>query len=440
MNDDEHNSDVRLNTTVDAVRDLPIPAGPDVAFQRRLVDQLTTAVDTCVSHQASQRRKAIMHRLTVAAAALLLVSASAVWLIVPSGTRSGSAFARMLVLVGDARTVVFTTLIEMPHGKKQMEGKTMMLEPDWIREEMFEGKDRQPTVLIQNLSQRKSLSLMPTEKKAILRSMAAPGGARPKSFIEQLREIREGSAELLATEKIDGKEARKYRCTHPTAHYLIWIAAGNDLPVRVEMTESAASEKGEVKITLRDFQWNAPLDESLFTLEVPKGYALEKETLPGDELDPTNFLATMKAYVRLNKNEFPDEYNSLSTGAMIKFLDDPSLPEAERQAAAKRKLAEALDHPEWNELSDAERKKKGHEVARMFAQGAVFLQILSQTHEWHYVGKGAKLGQKDRIVAWWAPKAEAKGDQAQQPRKATVVYGDFHTATVPVSDLPRDAK
>jgi hypothetical protein len=155
-------------------------------------------------------------------------------------------------------------------------------------------------------------------------------------------------------------------------------------------------------------------------------------------LEPKNFIATLKAYVRLNNDKFPDEFNALTPGSMIKFLDDPSLPEAERKANYRRKLARALDRPDAESMSDDEWKKLGPEIGRIFAQGAVFLQILAQSHDWHYVGKGVKLGEADKIVAWWAPKDQAsnKGNE----NVATVLYGDLHIETKPTDGLPTRAE
>jgi hypothetical protein len=121
---------------------------------------------------------------------------------------------------------------------------------------------------------------------------------------------------------------------------------------------------------------------------------------------------------------------------MIKFLDDPSLPEAERKANYRRKLAEVVDRPEWANANEEEWKKHGSEIGRTFARGAVFLSAVSQTNDWHYVGKGVKLGEADKVVAWWAPKAGAE----DQPRTATVLYGDLHTETKPVDSLPTKAQ
>jgi hypothetical protein len=99
-----------------------------------------------------------------------------------------------------------------------------------------------------------------------------------------------------------------------------------------------------------------------------------------------------------------------------------------------------MERPDLEKLSEAEWSKVGQELARTFAGGAVFLQVLSQTNEWHYVGKGVKLGDADKVVAWWAPKAEAKKDQETTAKPATVLYGDFHTEAKPVAGLPRAAK
>jgi hypothetical protein len=203
------------------------------------------------------------------------------------------------------------------------------------------------------------------------------------------------------------------------------------LPVKVVMTDKADAAKSIVTITHTDFEWNVALDASLFSLDVPEGYVLEEKQDPAPDLDPKNFIATMKAYVRLNNEEFPDEFNSLTVGSMVQLLDDPSLPDEERMANYRRKLAQAMDRPDAESLSDEEWKKVGPEIGRTLAQGAVFLQVLSFTQDWHYVGKGVKLGDSEKIVAWWAPK-----DGNVESKMATVVYGDFRIETKAIEGLP----
>ena len=437
MTDNQRNPQTRLESAVDALRDLPTAAGPDEAFHKRLLDRLASHNQTPLKSQRQpEYRRITMRRVTVFAASLLLVAALAA-VMTSLNFHEGSAFARMREQVNSARTVVFTTHIAMRNVHQGMETKTMLLEPDWVREEMFEGKERHVTVLIFNLKERKSLSLTPSTKKARLRTLD-PESPPPKNIVEEIREMRESSAELLGTEKIDGKEANKYRCNRPTGHYLIWLAKDSELPVKVEMSESAGSP--ELTITMTDFQWNVPLDESLFTLDVPKGYELEAAEPAAPLKDPKNFIEAMRMYVRLNNDQFPDEYNALTASSIIKFLDDPSLPPEKRKAFRRHKVAQALDRPKL-EKSDEEWKKFGPENAKRFASAAIFLQLLSETHEWHYVGKGVKFGQADKVVAWWAPKGNGgKAEKAETPGSATVLYGDFHMDRKPVAGLPRETK
>jgi hypothetical protein len=294
---------------------------------------------------------------------------------------------------------------------------------------MFEGDNH--TIHVHNRKDRKGLTLLPTTRKAWLRTMADDLAQQPKNMIVLIREVRESSAERLGTEQVDGKDTTKYRCEHPSGHYLLWVDAKTNLPVKVVVSESRDDAAPAVIVTMTNFQWNVPLDESLFTLDIPAGYELEKEQIGESALDPKNFIIVLKAYARLNGGVFPDEFNALTPGSMIKFLDDPTLPDEARMANYRRKLAEAMERPELANLTDEEWGKHGSEIGRTFAQGAVFLQAISLTSDWHYTGKGVKLGEADKIVAWWAPK-----EADDQPRMATVLYGDLHTETKPVESLP----
>lgn len=370
-----------------------------------------------------------MRRFIMIAASVLVVSAMIGWLASLTGTTGGSAFARMLAQVANARTVVFKSRAEVGDPPHRMEGKTMLLEPDWIRGEMIEND--QVVIHIQNLKERKWLTLLPATKKARLRRSENDSTPQPKNFIAHLREVRESSAEFLGREQINGKETLKYRCEHPSGHYLLWIAPDTNLPVKVVMTESKEGSKALVTLTMSDFEWNPSLDESMFTLNVPDGYQLELDEIVKPVLDPESFIATLKAYVRLNQGAFPDEFNALTPGSMIKFFDDPSLPEKERIANYRRKLANAFDRPDLKDATDEEWQKQGREIGKIMAQGGVFLQVLPETHEWHYLGKGIKLGDADKVVAWWAPK------EGKESKSATVLYGDLHLETKSVDGLPR---
>jgi outer membrane lipoprotein-sorting protein len=436
-----HEPRVDLELIVDKMRDMSAPAGPDAAFQRRLVARLASfdGRPSAPSQDANTRR--ITMRTFFGVAASIVIVGTIGWVATLNRTSSGAAFAQMLQQMADVRTAVFTSLAQIGETTHSMKSKTMLLEPDWVREEIVEGDNNHLTIHVHNVRQRKSLMLQPGSKQARLRTMDGQSIAQPKNAIELIRSVRESSATFLGREQVDGTETLKYRCDHPTGHYLLWIAPATDLPVKVVITETADDAEPQVTITLTDFQWNVPLDTTLFTLEVPEGYEFEQERLAMSVLDPENLIVTLKAYVRLNNNEFPDEFNALSPGSMIQFLDDPKLPPAERMANYRQKLAHAMERPDLARLTAEQWQKEAPNIGRIFATGAAFLQAITQSHDWHYIGKGVKLGEADKIVAWWAPK-EATDDlqAAERVKTATVLFGDLHIETKPADGLPTNAR
>jgi outer membrane lipoprotein-sorting protein len=432
MSNEPQNPESRFETVVDALRDTPIAEGPDELFRHRLLVRLS---DENLSLRSVQRplakRRTAMPRIAVIAASLLLVGGITAW-IASSGSREGAAFANMLAKIDDAQTVTYKTRVELAGFNPPMESTTMLRLPDLMRDEITEGPNRDVTIHVFNLKEHKSLTLRPGNKKAQFRTTAAQSPDQPQNVVEQLRAVRELSAQFEGTEKIDGQDTRKFRCDQASGHYLIWMAKDSDLPVKAIVQETAPGSKESVTITMTDFQWNVPLDAALFSLDLPKGYELQTQGSWPSPNDPKYFIEAMRVFVHLNHDEFPDEYNALTPASIIKFLDDPSIPPEKRQDFMRQKLAEALDRPDMLKMSAEEWGKEGQENAKRFAAGSVFLQVLSQTNEWHYVGKGAKAGQADRIVAWWAPK---NGDG-----KATVLFGDFHLETKAAAGLPVDTK
>jgi hypothetical protein len=431
-------SDNVLERAVDQLRCMQLPAGPDDVFRSRLIDRLVAINPN--SYQAihsSQNRRITMRRVIAMAASVLAVSALIAWLTSLSSSSPGSAFARMLQQVAEARTAVFNSRVEVRGMSPAMEQRTMLLEPDWVRDEITEGEDRRTAIHIHNLKLRKSLRLQPDAKKAQLRTGDGQPPLQVSNVIDLIQKVRKSSAEFLGKEQIDGIESLKYRYDHPTGHYLIWIAPTTDLPVKVVITETGQDEQSHVTITMTGFQWNIPLDESLFTLIPPEGYEFEQEQIATTLLDPTNFIITLKAYVRLNDGKFPDEFNALTPGSMIKFLDDPKLPPEERMANYRRKMAHAFERPEMENMSQEEWQSQGQKIGKILAQGATFVHAVAQSHEWHYLGKGATMGQADKIVAWWALNDDSpNGSQANEPKSATVLYGDLHLETKPTTGLP----
>ena len=65
----------------------------------------------------------------------------------------------------------------------------------------------------------------------------------------------------------------------------------------------------------------------------------------------------------------------------------------------------------------------------------MFYETTRQSHHCHFQGNDIKLGEADKIVAWWYPK-EDMADEGADLDTAHVLYGDLRIETMPVDELP----
>ena len=120
--------------------------------------------------------------------------------------------------------------------------------------------------------------------------------ARQVDFYEQVRSLPSDEAKKLPDRTIDGKRAIGYRFVwkfvlkngqskttqdiygQSTTTRDIWVDPSTKLPVRIENTIQG-KQIGQTMVC-SDFIWNAPLDQSLFSMMPPEGYTERKPT-PG---------------------------------------------------------------------------------------------------------------------------------------------------------------
>lgn len=440
MTDDRNdNPDIRLEQLIDALRDQPVPSGPDNEVRERVLEALVAADRGRQSSvRQTEERGKTMRRVLGLAASVLIVSAVVGWLVSMSDSSAGSAFAQMLQQVTSARTAKFVTRMLLS-GKDDVVAKTTLLEPGWMRQEIT--TDEMEAVQIMNAQEGKLLVLIPKLKQAQLLSMEGlPNENKNVNIIDDFRKLDPAKAKLLGREEIGGRETLKYQCDNPAAYYVVWLDAEDKLPVKVEMSATADDEGAYGTIIMTDFQWNVPVDESQFTFAVPEGYQVDVHKLDLGNTTDKDLITMLRFYVRLNDDTFPDQLNAMTIAGVGRLLKKPGLSPEENKAYARQRLAYAYDRPELANMTDEEHRRRALELGMPIARGGIFLAQIQETDEWHYFGKGVKLGEADRIVAWWAPKEQSgdkdKPDSSAEKRMATVLYGDLHTEQRPVEGLP----
>ncbi|UCD29534.1 MAG: hypothetical protein JSV03_03370 [Planctomycetota bacterium] len=127
----------------------------------------------------------------------------------------------------------------------------------------FQGK-----TIIFDTAQPKML-VLDTEKKT---AMFFDRG-RPQYFdyYKFLTEFKDGSEKVIGTRLIDGREAIGFLVDNNGQESTFWVDPQTQLPIQIEhqVVDRNGVERKEIT---KDFVFDAVLDDSLFSLEIPEGY------------------------------------------------------------------------------------------------------------------------------------------------------------------------
>ena len=287
----------------------------------------------------------------------------------------------------------------------------MMLGPSRTRSEMeieMPNLPKSKSVQIWDGYQGKQLTLEPAQKRATIFDHAdrskdnTPKDADPlggwRAILLDARKAPDMKREPLGEKDIDGRHVIGFRITTPTAVTDIWGDPKTGMPVRMDMTTLLMPN---LKMTMRDFELNVDLDESLFSVEPPAGYKVSTVRLPKTDDAPAgekDLIETFRYYGELSGGTFPDS------------LDHETLSE---MVYGGLWLFYSLEQSP----TSSDRHQKEHYAAEAkFDRGLDFVVLLPKESDSHYAGKDVSLGAADTPVFWYRPK-DAKNYR--------VIYGDL---------------
>lgn len=114
----------------------------------------------------------------------------------------------------------------------------------------------------------------PKNKKAKLNIRYDMGPAKNPDMLAMLAGMRaEGQSERLGLENINGFQTEGFRQVSEYNDITIWADVYTGYPVKIEIVHP------NQKIIQQDFDFATELDDSLFTMDVPEGYDLQKEVV-----------------------------------------------------------------------------------------------------------------------------------------------------------------
>ncbi len=224
------------------------------------------------------------------------------------------------------------------------------------------------------------------------------------NYMERLRNVIDGlqahpefKVEELGEQEIDGQKLIGFRAMHPKAEITIWADPETALPVRIESTG------GQMKLITKNLKFDVPMDESLFSMEVPPEYKEQETELDLHGSTEEDFIEGL----RIMAEVFGDG----------NFPESVALEDYLKQAPAIIKKCEELG------LSEEEQTELGLKLQNYL----LFIRFFKGKGEWHYAGKGVKLGDADTAIFWYRP----EGSETYR-----VIYGDLRVEDVAPENLP----
>jgi len=332
--------------------------------------------------------------IKLTAAAVIIIAAFIFLYPFTSGTLT---FAQVIKPILNAQTAAFDIII----GDETAEGPVIhdMVMGSKIRRTL---SNMEGTVIIIDLESGKILSLTAPTKEAVyidLKGFPSIPNYMEKlrNLIARLQESPEFEVEELGQQDIDGQKLIGFKAKHPKTEITIWADPVTALPVRIEQLE------GQMKTICKNVQFDVPMEESLFSMDIPEEYTQQQTELDLQGATEEDFIEGLRIRAEVfGYGQFPESV------AVEDYL---------KEAPAMGKKLEEM------KLSKEEQNELGMKLARHL----LFIRFFKGEGQWQYAGAGVKLGDANTAIFWYKP----QGSQTYR-----VIYGDLSVRDVAPENLP----
>ena len=417
MNDHSNsNHDNLLDQATRALSNTPVPHGPTdevVADTLAVIHQAEEAANQPRTLNLKERILIMRPRtkITVAAAVLIALAGLLNWLTPGEGT--ALAFNNLAEAFATIRTATynFASDVEGRQTPPVISGKSMYMAPSRERSEMTENVGSM-SITISDSQKNKMITLSPKMMVATVIETENRPADMPNSPFEQLRkqisDAQSGKAdqiEQLGPQTIDGRRVIGFRIPKADGETKIWADPDTGLPVRVEFISHL---KSKTRVVMSDFRFNVDLDQSLFSLEIPDGYTVNRVKMDVSKTTVEDLAQTLRVVAEHNDGTFPNELQGTEgiVGVMIKTANTKHGME-----------------------NSPEKLKTITELGVKVGRGFTFVRELASDSDYHYAGKGVKLDTPNRPIFWYKP---PKSD------KYRVIYADLSIKDVSAEDVPKE--
>ncbi len=336
--------------------------------------------------------KSPMTRVAVAAAVIIVAALGINYIMTPSIT-----WAQVVEPILNAKTVVLDMIIGS-------EDSGMVMHEIVVGSRIRRTMSNMPNMtIIIDLDDAKMLGLDTAAKTAIYTDISGDLGDRTRIFIKFVRQIitqlQDGQVEKLGEQEIDGQKAIVFVGKGQNEQVTIWADPKTAHPLRVD-----AKIGQELSFTMKNFEFDVNVDESLVSMEIPDGYTQQKNEIALGNATEEDFIESLRIWA--------------------KIIGDGTFPTAIGSESAMKDMPTLIQKVDAMKVSEEE----GTKIGMSFAKGLLFHQILESQGQWKYSGAGVKLGDASKVVFQYQPQGSAT---------YRVIYGDLSVKDVTAENLPK---
>jgi len=353
------------------------------------------------------RRLIMQSPMTKLAVAAVVLVALALGFHTFLGGGAGAAFAQVVEQLHNAETLLYSLITitgqdEMPTVRTDLAFK----EPGHLRTSTADGY---VTIVEATDAGVKGISIVPPMKKYVVFEFSfaetpADSDSGPYVSVENLRTLPAQADEALGRKEIDGRMLEGFRVTEDDTTTTVWLDAKTGELARAEMTFASAPG---MNMIMTDFQFDVPLDDSLFTLEPPEGFAPMHQDLQADlaEVGEEDLIAFLRMWSKWTVDRtFP-----------------PTLIGTELGKLAMQMVEKGQFVGPFPEGYTPEQQPQ------IMYRGMVFMgKVVSGP--WRYAGQNVPFGDATTPIFWYQPEGSATW---------RVIYADLSVLDVAPEDLPK---
>ncbi|HTU24520.1 MAG TPA: hypothetical protein VMF30_03930 [Pirellulales bacterium] len=264
--------DDNLQQALSSIRAEAIPLGPSAdliaATLRALASLETPAVGSPLFAHGSR-----IVSITATAASLVLVVSLVAFLLTAfefSSAAFADVFSQALKQVRETRSMSYVQQISLEGQPQPITTKEFVGESGWRQSEL----DGSVTVFDSAGDVRLRL-IEPTHAAIIYpphEDQSLNAGKMFLDWLDRLKKMGDKAERELGHKELEGKQVTGFVVSEGRRTFTMWVDDATEEPVRIEY--DAESAGAPVHITLSDFRFHQPFDDSLFRFVIPAGYVV----------------------------------------------------------------------------------------------------------------------------------------------------------------------